>query len=80
MKLFPEDPVFDIGKVGFDSKDANDRPYDVLGRKPLGQKLTELVDRIDQPLVIALDACFYSLSKDKLGQRSRILASRRAME
>ena len=55
MKLFPEDSVFDIGKVGFDGKDADDRPYDVLGRKPLGQKLTVLVDRIEQPLVIALD-------------------------
>ena len=55
MKLFPEDPNFSIGEVGFDGKDANGRPYDVLGRKPLGQKLTDLVERIDQPLVIALD-------------------------
>ena len=55
MKLFPEDPIFSIGEVGFDGKDANERPYDVLGRKPLGQKLTDLVERINQPLVIALD-------------------------
>lgn len=55
MKLFPEDPVFVIGEVGFDTKDASGRPYDVLGRKPLGQKLTDLVERINQPLVIALD-------------------------
>jgi hypothetical protein len=55
MKLFPEDPIFVVGEVGFAGKDENGRPYDVLDRKPLGQKLTDLVDRIEQPLVIALD-------------------------
>lgn len=55
MKLFPEDPVFEIGKVGFEGSDERGRKFDLLGRKPLGQKLTELVDRINQPLVIALD-------------------------
>lgn len=56
MKLFPDDPSFIPGEVGFDTIDpANDRRYDLLGRKPIGQKLTDLVDRIDQPLVIALD-------------------------
>ncbi len=54
-KLFPEDPIFEIGHFGFDDCDAEDRPLDVLGRKPLGQNLTDLVDRFDQPLVIALD-------------------------
>ncbi len=54
-KLFPEDPVFKIGSVGFDDKDASGQKLDVLDRKPLGQKLTDLVDRINQPLVIALD-------------------------
>jgi hypothetical protein len=54
-KLFPEDPIFEIGRCGFDDRDAEDRPLDVLGRKPLGQNLTDLVDRFDQPLVIALD-------------------------
>lgn len=53
--IFPEPPRIEIGKSGFDGKDSNDRPFDVLGRKPMGQKLTDLVDRIDQPLVIALD-------------------------
>lgn len=55
MKLFPEDPVFEVGTVSFDSKDEAGQPHDLLGRKPLGQRLTDLVDRIDQPLVIALD-------------------------
>ena len=55
MKLFPEDPVFEIGKVGFDDRDAQGRKFDLLDRKSLGQKLTDLVDRINQPLVIALD-------------------------
>ena len=55
MKLFPEDPVFEIGKVGFDDRDAQGRKSDLLDRKSLGQKLTDLVDRINQPLVIALD-------------------------
>lgn len=55
MKIFPDDPVFVVGDVGFDGKDADGQPLDVLGRKALGQKLTELVDRINQPMVIALD-------------------------
>jgi hypothetical protein len=55
VKLFPEDPDFSIGEVGFDSKDLKGRPYDVLGRKPLAQKLTDLLERIDQSLVVALD-------------------------
>ena len=56
MKLFPDDPTFIVGDVGFDEPDpATNQPFDVLGRKPIGQKLTDLVDRIQQPLVIALD-------------------------
>lgn len=54
MSLFPEEPVFVVGQAGFDTV-IEGQKLDVLGRKPLGQKLTELVDRIDQPLVIALD-------------------------
>ena len=37
------------------TRTANGRPYDLLGRKPVGQRLTDLVDRVEQPLVIALD-------------------------
>lgn len=55
MKLFPEGQVFVVGEAGFDDKDADEQPLDVLGRKALGQKLTDLVERINQPLVIALD-------------------------
>jgi hypothetical protein len=54
-KLFPEAPVFVVGEKGFDDTDDAGQKLDLLGRKPLGQKLTDLVDRIDQPLVIALD-------------------------
>lgn len=54
MKLFPEEPVFVVGEAGFDTV-VDGQKVDLLGRKPLGQKLTDLVDRIDQPLVIALD-------------------------
>lgn len=46
--IFPQDPKIDIGKDGFAGKD-------LLGRKEFGQRLTDLVDRIEQPLVIALD-------------------------
>jgi hypothetical protein len=55
MKPFPEDPSFTPGEKGFDDKDENGRPYDLLGRKPVGQRLTDLLDRVEQPLVIALD-------------------------
>ena len=55
MKPFPEDPTFTPGEKGFDDTDENDRPYDLLGRKPVGQRLTDLLDRVEQPLVIALD-------------------------
>lgn len=55
MKPFPEDPTFIPGEKGFDDKDESGRPYDLLGRKAVGQRLTDLVDRIEQPLVIALD-------------------------
>lgn len=60
MNVFPESPDFEIGTVGFDSKDAKERPLDLLGRKALGQRLTDLVDRVDQPLVIALDGAWGS--------------------
>jgi hypothetical protein len=55
MKPFPEDPTFTPGEKGFDGEDENGRPYDLLGRKPMGQRLTDLLDRVEQPLVIALD-------------------------
>ena len=55
MKLFPDEPDFVVGKVGFDDEYVSGRKYDLLNRKPFGQKLTELVDRFEQPVVIALD-------------------------
>jgi hypothetical protein len=47
--IFPQDPKIDIGTDGFAGKD-------LLGRREFGQRLTDLVDKIEQPLVIALDA------------------------
>lgn len=55
MNIFPQDPKIDIGTDGFDSTDLNGRKFDLLDRKEFGQRLTNLVDRIEQPLVIALD-------------------------
>jgi hypothetical protein len=55
MNVFPVEPKFEIGKVGFDGKDDQNRPLDLLNRKDFGQRLTDLVDSISQPLVIALD-------------------------
>jgi hypothetical protein len=55
MKPFPEDPTFTPGEKGFDDKDGSSRPYDLLGRKAVGQRLTDLLDAVEQPLVIALD-------------------------
>lgn len=55
MRIFPSEPNIRIGEVGFDSTDSENRPYDRLGRKPIGKQLSELVERVDQPLVVALD-------------------------
>ena len=59
MNVFPIEPKFPIGEVGFKGtyKDDNgqDRPLDLLGRTDFGQRLTSLVDSTSQPLVIALD-------------------------
>jgi len=55
MKLFIPDPAIDIGTHGFESKDAEGHPFDLLNRKPLGERLSNLVERIDDPMVIALD-------------------------
>jgi KAP family P-loop domain len=55
MKPFPDEPTFTPGERGFDGEDENGRPYDLLGRKPFGQRLTYLLDQVEQPLVVALD-------------------------
>ena len=48
MRLTIPEPKIEIGKDGFEGND-------LLGRAGLGQKLTELVDKIDDPIVIAID-------------------------
>ena len=55
MRLTPPEPDFIPGEKGFDDKDATGLPYDLLGRKAVGEQLSDLIERIDEPLVIALD-------------------------
>jgi hypothetical protein len=55
MNLFAPEPQFIPGTVGFDTLDEHGQLYDLLGRKAMGQRLSELLERINQPLVVALD-------------------------
>ncbi len=48
MSVFFPDPDINIGNVGFDGNCD-------LGRKESGQKLSELVEKISEPVVIAVD-------------------------
>ena len=48
MRLTLPEPKIRIGEDGFDG-------IDKLGRAPLAHQLTDLVDRIDDPITIALD-------------------------
>lgn len=48
MKLFPPDPEIEMYKTGFGETDF-------FNRKGTGQSLSRLVERIEDPLVIALD-------------------------
>ncbi len=55
MRLTPPEPDFTPGDTGFDDRDATGVLYDLLGRKGVGKQLSDLVERIEEPLVIALD-------------------------
>jgi energy-coupling factor transporter ATP-binding protein EcfA2 len=55
LRLTPPEPDFTPGDKGFDDKDATGLPYDLLGRKAVGKQLSDLIERIEEPLVIALD-------------------------
>jgi hypothetical protein len=55
LRLTLPEPDFTPGDKGFDDKDATGLPYDLLGRKAVGRRLSDLVERIEEPLVIALD-------------------------
>jgi hypothetical protein len=48
MRLFPTEPSFDLYEDGFEGND-------ILGRAATGKKLSELLERIEDPLVVALD-------------------------
>src|SRR6056297_1012579 len=47
MKLFPQDNDVVLYETGFDD--------DVLERKAISKQLSELVERIEDPIVLALD-------------------------
>ncbi len=53
MRLTIPEPKIKLYKDGFDE-------HDKLSRKPTGDKLSELVERIDDPLVVALDGAWGS--------------------
>jgi energy-coupling factor transporter ATP-binding protein EcfA2 len=55
LRLTLPEPDFTPGDKGFDDKDATGLPYDLLGRKAVGKQLSDLIERIEEPLVIALD-------------------------
>jgi hypothetical protein len=48
MKLFPPQNDCQIYKEGFGNND-------LLGRKPAGERLSELLERVEDPVVVALD-------------------------
>lgn len=52
-RLYIPEPQIDLYKDGFDE-------HDKLGRKATGQKLSDLVELIDDPMVIALDGAWGS--------------------
>jgi hypothetical protein len=60
MQLFPSELSFTPGDVGFNDKDENGQPLDLLGRAETGKQLSELVERFSQPLVIAFDGAWGS--------------------
>lgn len=53
MKLIIPEPKITLYKDGFDD-------HDLLDRKPTGHRLSELVEKIDDPIVIALDGTWGS--------------------
>ncbi|MCA3442642.1 MAG: hypothetical protein INF52_04600 [Rhodobacter sp.] len=55
MRLAPPEPDFTPRDKGFDDKDATGLRYDLPGRKAVGRRLSDLVQRIEEPLVIARD-------------------------
>lgn len=48
MKIFPPEPETKIYEQGFDADD-------ILDRAPFGRQLSDFVERVEQPLVIAID-------------------------
>lgn len=55
MQLFPDEPDFIPGTKGFADVDAASQPHDLLQRAETGKQLSDLLERITQPLVVALD-------------------------
>jgi hypothetical protein len=51
LKLFPPDPPVEVYNEGFGSSD-------LLGRKVVGEKLSRLIDNVEDPIVIAVDGAW----------------------
>jgi len=56
MTIFPPVATIIPGGVDFDSEDPNTgQKLDLLDRKDVGQRLPDLLERVSQPMVVALD-------------------------
>ena len=53
MKLFPPNPPIKLYEDGF-------LQLDLLDRRPIGRHLSDLVERIDDPFVVAVDGLWGS--------------------
>lgn len=60
MRLTVPEPKIKLYEQGFEDREEDGKELDKLNRKPTGDKLSELVERIDDPLVIALDGAWGS--------------------
>ncbi len=60
MRLTVPEPKIRLYEQGFEDIGEDGQKLDKLGRKQTGDKLSDLVERIDDPLVIALDGAWGS--------------------
>ncbi len=60
VRLYIPEPKIKLYEHGFDDTDEDGRKHDQLNRKETSKKLSDLVERIDDPLVIALDGAWGS--------------------
>lgn len=60
MRLTVPEPKIKLYDQGFEDLDERGQKLDQLGRKATGDKLSDLVERIDDPMVIALNGAWGS--------------------